>query len=74
MFIQWVDLLFNILLSFSCFYSIVVSSACAWPVLNRGATRGIVEIRFSCDRHICGHCDARESVGSVKLRREMCQN
>ena len=53
----------------------VVSPACAWPaVLNRGAVRVIAEIRFRCDRHVHGHCYARESVGSVKLRREMCQN
>ena len=52
----------------------VVSSACAWPVLNRGAAWVIAEIRFSCDQRVHGHCDARESVGSVKLRREMCQN
>ena len=51
-----------------------MSSAFAWPVLNRGATRGIAEIRFRCDRRVHGHCFARESVGSVKLRREMCQN
>ena len=52
----------------------VVSSACAWPVLNHGAARVIAEIRFSCDQRVHGHCYARESVGSVKLRREMCQN
>ena len=51
-----------------------MSSACAWPVLNRGAAQVIAEIRFSCDQRVHGHCYARESVGSVKLRREMCQN
>ena len=48
-----------------------MSSACAWPVLNRGAARVIAEIRFSCDQRVHGHCYARESVGSVKLRREL---
>ena len=56
------------------YYAIVVSSACAWPVLKRGAAQVIAEIRFSCDRRVHGHCYARGSVGSVKLRREMCQN
>ena len=51
-----------------------MSSACAWPVLNRGAARVIGEIKFSYDQRVHGHCYARESVGSVKLRREMCQN
>ena len=46
---------------------IVVSSPCTRPVLNRGAMQGIVEIRFSCDRRVHGHCYAHESVGSVKL-------
>ena len=49
----------------------VVSSACTWPVLNRGAMRGIVEVRFSCDRRVHVHCYARESVRSVKLE-EIC--
>ena len=48
-----------------------MSSVCAWPVLNLGVTRDIVEIRFSCHRRVHGHCYARESVGSVKLE-EKC--
>ena len=48
-----------------------MSSACAWPVLNRGATQDIVEMKLSCRRCVHGHCCARESVVSVKLE-EKC--